>query len=168
MKATIPRRWLIYRETDAIPARLQTDYLRHSLFAPRLHDENLTKRVHALGDLIRAARSAALPGLSNFCGWRIAEVRFARARKPACRRPSSASRITTLLNRAPEWNLPACGHYDQGGKFHSSPARGVLTGNTRPASRPSKAHVWAAATSALGNRVPRGVAGHSPENQGAL
>ena len=66
------RRWLI-QQTDAILARLQTDYLDILYLHRDYHEENLEEAVRALGDLIRAGKIRSF-GLSNFRGWRIAEV----------------------------------------------------------------------------------------------
>ena len=66
------RQWLL-RQTDAILGRLQTDYL-DILYLHRDYPEaNLEEAVRALGDLIRAGKIRSF-GLSNFRGWRIAEV----------------------------------------------------------------------------------------------
>ena len=128
------RRWLI-RQTDAILARLQTDYLDILYLHRDYHDENLDEAVRALGDLIRAGKIRSF-GLSNFRGWRIAEV-FRLCEKAGVPPPSVCQPYYNLLNREPEIEiLPACGHYGLGVVPYSPLARGVLTGKYPPGQPP--------------------------------
>ena len=130
------RRWL-HQETDAILARLQTDYLDILYLHRDYHEENLDEAVRALGDLIRAGKIRSF-GLSNFRGWRIAEVvrLCAQAGVPP---PSVCQPYYNLLNRGPEVEiLPACGHYGLGVVPYSPLARGVLTGKYPPGQPPAE------------------------------
>ena len=130
------RRWLL-RETDAILGRLQTDYLDILYLHRDYIDENLQEVVMALGDLIRAGKIRAF-GLSNFRGWRIAEV--ARlCEKAGVPPPAVCQPYYNLLNREPEVEiLPACAHYGLGVVSYSPLARGVLTGKYPPGQPPAE------------------------------
>ena len=130
------RRWLM-QETDAILARLQTDYLDILYLHRDYHGENLEEMVMALGDLIRAGKIRAF-GLSNFRGWRIAEV--ARlCKKSGVPLPAVCQPYYNLLNRQPEVEiLPACAHYGMGVVPYSPLARGVLTGKYQPGQPPAE------------------------------
>ncbi|UUZ66817.1 aldo/keto reductase [Polaromonas sp. P2-4] len=130
------RRWLL-QQTEAILSRLGTDYLDILYLHRDYHGENLEEAVRALGDLIRAGKIRSF-GLSNFRGWRIAEV--ARLCKelgvPA---PSVCQPYYNLLNRGPEVEiLPACAHYGLGVVPYSPLARGVLTGKYPPGQPPAE------------------------------
>ena len=130
------RRWLM-RETDAILARLQTDYLDILYLHRDYTDDNLEEAVRALGDLIRAGKIRSF-GLSNFRGWRIAEV--ARLCEQAgVPLPAVCQPYYNLLNREPEVEiLPACAHYGLGVVSYSPLARGVLTGKYPPGQPPAE------------------------------
>jgi aryl-alcohol dehydrogenase-like predicted oxidoreductase len=124
------RRWLM-QETESILARLQTDYLDILYLHRDYHECNLEEVVHALGDLIRA-------GLSNFRGWRIAEI-VHLCRQLNVPQPVVCQPYYNLLNRMPEVEiLPACGHYGLGVVPYSPLARGVLTGKYPPGQPPAE------------------------------
>ena len=130
------RRWLI-QETDAILARLETDYLDILYLHRDFHDENLDEAVRALGDLIRAGKIRSF-GLSNFRGWRIAEV-VRLCEKLGVPQPVVCQPYYNLLNREPEVEiLPACAHYGLGVVPYSPLARGVLTGKYPPGQPPAQ------------------------------
>ena len=129
------RRWLI-QQTDAILARLQTDYLDILYLHRDYHEENLEEAVRALGDLIRAGKLRSF-GLSNFRGWRIAEV-VHLCRKLGVPQPVVCQPYYNLLNRGPEVEvLPACTYYGLGIVPYSPLARGVLTGKYPPGQPPA-------------------------------
>ena len=130
------RRWLL-RQTDAILARLQTDYLDILYLHRDYHGENLEEAVATLGDLIRAGKIRSF-GLSNFRGWRIAEV--ARlCEQLGVPPPAVCQPYYNLLNREPEVEiLPACAHYGLGVVPYSPLARGVLTGKYPPGQPPAE------------------------------
>ena len=130
------RRWLI-QQTDAILARLQTDYLDILYLHRDYHDENLDEAVRTLGDLIAAGKIRSF-GLSNFRGWRIAEV-VRLCDKLGVPQPAVCQPYYNLLNRAPEVEiLPACAHYGLGVVPYSPLARGVLTGKYPPGQPPAQ------------------------------
>ena len=130
------RRWLI-QQTDAILARLGTDYLDILYLHRDFHDENLEEAVQTLGDLTRAGKIRSF-GLSNFRGWRIAEI-MRLCEKIGVPQPVVCQPYYNLLNRGPEVEiLPACGHYGLGVVPYSPLARGVLTGKYPPGQSPAE------------------------------
>ena len=130
------RRWLM-QQTDAILARLQTDYLDILYLHRDYHEENLEEAIRALGDLIRAGKLRSF-GLSNFRGWRIAEV-VHLCRKLNVPQPAVCQPYYNLLNRGPEVEiLPACAYYGLGIVPYSPLARGVLTGKYLPGQPPAE------------------------------
>ena len=91
------------------------------------HGTPLAETVNALADLIRAGKIRHF-GVSNYRGWRVAEI---------CRlcdaigidRPVVSQPYYNALNRMPEVeHLPACDHFGLGVVPYSPLARGVLTG----------------------------------------
>ena len=124
------RNWIV-RSVENSLARLATDYIDILYLHRDYNDENLEEAVQALGDLIRAGKIRAF-GLSNFRGWRIAEVvhlcQMQRVPAPVVCQP-----YYNLLNRGPEVEiLPACAHFGIGVVPYSPIARGVLTGKYLP------------------------------------
>ena len=129
------RRWLI-QETEAILSRLHTDFLDILYLHRDYHDENLEETVRAIGDLIIAGKIRAF-GLSNFRGWRIAEI-MRLCENTGVPAPVVCQPCYNLLNREPEVEvLPACGHYGLGVVPYSPLARGVLTGKYPPGQPPA-------------------------------
>lgn len=128
------RRWLV-QQLDAILARLQTDYLDIFYLHRDFHEENLEEAVRALGDLISAGKIRSF-GLSNFRGWRIAEV-VRLCKELNVPQPVVCQPYYNLLNRGPEVEiLPACQYYGLGVVPYSPLARGVLTGKYPPGQPP--------------------------------
>ena len=128
------RHWIV-RETDNILRRLNTDYLDILYLHRDYQDENLEEAVLTLGDLIRAGKIRGF-GVSNFRGWRIAEiVRLCSQHHVPL--PLVCQPYYNLLNRMPEVEiLPACMHYGLGVVPYSPIARGVLTGKYQPGQKP--------------------------------
>jgi aryl-alcohol dehydrogenase-like predicted oxidoreductase len=140
------RKWMA-EALDASLARLQTDYLdlyylhrdfdtppvgirSASGMAPSLEEP-----VRAMGDAIRAGKVRAW-GLSNFRGWRIAEV-VRLCRELGVPLPAACQPYYNALNRMPEVEiLPACLHYGIGVVPYSPVARGVLSGKYQPGVAP--------------------------------
>ncbi|SNS55976.1 Predicted oxidoreductase [Noviherbaspirillum humi] len=128
------RTWML-RETDSILQRLGTDYLDVLYLHRDYHEENLEEMVRALDDLIRSGRIRAF-GLSNFRGWRIAEV-IRLCQQANVAPPVVCQPYYNLLNRMPEVEIiPACAHYGMGVVPYSPIARGVLTGKYEPGKPP--------------------------------
>ncbi len=132
----LSRKWLI-RAAEASLARLGTDYIDIWYLHRDFEDENLDEAMRAVDDLVRAGKIRYL-GLSNFRGWRIAEVvRLCDAIGMA--RPVICQPYYNLLNRVPEVEiLPACDSYGLGVAPYSPVARGVLTGKYRPGQAPAE------------------------------
>ncbi|WP_372827054.1 aldo/keto reductase [Polaromonas sp.] len=134
-QAHYSRSWMM-QQTDAILARLGTDYLDILYLHRDFHGENLEEAVRTLGDLIRAGKIRSF-GLSNFRGWRIAEI-MRLCEKTGVPQPVVCQPYYNLLNRGPEVEiLPACGHYGLGVVPYSPLARGVLTGKYPPGQAPA-------------------------------
>jgi len=130
------RRWLV-QQLDTILVRLQTDYLDILYLHRDFHEENLDEAVRALGDLISAGKIRSF-GLSNFRGWRIAEV-VRLCKELGVPQPVVCQPYYNLLNRDPEVEiLPACQHYGLGVVPYSPLARGVLTGKYLPGQPPAE------------------------------
>ena len=122
----LSRRWL-YQACDASLARLGTEWID----VYYLHKDDtatpIAETVAAIGDLIRAGKIRYF-GVSNYRGWRIAEV-VRWCERLAVPRPVVCQPYYNLLNRMPEVEvLPACDHYGLGVATYSPIARGVLTG----------------------------------------
>jgi aryl-alcohol dehydrogenase-like predicted oxidoreductase len=122
----LSRRWLVQACEDSL-GRLGTDWI--DIYY--LHKDDwatpIAETVAAIGDLIRAGKVRYF-GVSNYHGWRIAEVvhECARQNVPP---PVICQPYYNLLNRMPEVEiLPACDHYGIGVAAYSPIARGVLSG----------------------------------------
>jgi aryl-alcohol dehydrogenase-like predicted oxidoreductase len=108
---------------------------------------DLKSRCAGIDDLLRAGKIRYW-GLSNFRGWRIAEMVHGRAADRHAG-PVVCQPYYNLLNRMPEVEiLPACRHHGIGVAPYSPIARGVLTGKYAPGAAPSPARAPAAPTSA--------------------
>jgi aryl-alcohol dehydrogenase-like predicted oxidoreductase len=120
------RSWML-REVDASLQRLQTDHVDILYLHRDNNGMDLEEPLRALNALL-AAGKIRYWGVSNFAGWRIAElVRLAgQLGMPG---PVVCQPYYNLLNRMPEVEvLPACDHYGIGVTPYSPIARGVLTG----------------------------------------
>ena len=120
------RKW-IWQSVDASLKRLGTDYIDVLYFHRAIPDLPLEEGVRAVSDLIRQGKVRYF-GLSNFRGWRIAEV--ARiCDQLGIDRPVASEPLYNLVDRTAEVEqLPAAGHYGLGVVSYSPLARGVLTG----------------------------------------
>ncbi len=133
-EAHCSRTW-ITRELDASLQRLQTDHVDIYYLHRDFPGMNLEEPVRTLGDLIRAGKIRYW-GLSNFRGWRIAEMVHTAARL-GVPGPVVCQPYYNLLNRGPEVEiLPACLHHGVGVAPYSPIARGVLTGKYVPGAQP--------------------------------
>jgi aryl-alcohol dehydrogenase-like predicted oxidoreductase len=129
------RSWIM-REVDDSLRRLGTDYVDILYMHRDFHDGNLEEPLRAMGDLI-AAGKLRYYGISNFRGWRIAEV-IRLCEKLNVPAPVVCQPYYNLLNRGPEVEiLPACAHYGLGVVSYSPIARGVLTGKYQPGQPPA-------------------------------
>jgi aryl-alcohol dehydrogenase (NADP+) len=131
------RKWISH-EIDASLSRLGADYVD----VYYLHRDDpgtpLEETVSTMGDLIRAGKVRYF-GLSNFQGWRVAEV-VAMCRALALPRPVVLQPYYNAMNRLAEVEmLPACEHHGLGVVPYSPLARGVLTGKYLPDAKPGPA-----------------------------
>jgi aryl-alcohol dehydrogenase-like predicted oxidoreductase len=120
------RKW-IYQSVEASLKRLGTDYIDLLYFHRAMLDAPLEEGVRALGDLIREGKVRYF-GISNFKGWRIAEI-VRLADQLGIDRPVASEPLYNMVDRTAEVEqLPAAGHYGIGVVPYSPLARGVLTG----------------------------------------
>ncbi|MBP7573099.1 MAG: aldo/keto reductase [Rhodoferax sp.] len=130
------RAWMLH-EVAASLARLQTDYVDILYLHRDYNGMNLEEPLRALDTMLRAGQIRYW-GVSNFRGWRIAEM-VHLARQIGMPGPVVCQPYYNLLNRMPEVEvLPACAHYCIGVTSYSPVARGVLTGKYAPAQPPAQ------------------------------
>jgi len=128
------RRWLL-RECDASLQRLGTDHIDIYYLHRDFNGMDLEEPLRAVEALLRAGK-VRYWGVSNFRGWRIAEV-VHLARELNMPAPVVCQPYYNLLNRPPEVEvLPACAHHGIGVVPYSPLARGVLAGKYAPGSKP--------------------------------
>ena len=128
------RAWML-RALDASLQRLQTDHVDILYLHRDVNGMNLEEPLRALEAMLQAGKIRYW-GVSNYRGWRIAEmVRIAdRLGMPG---PVVCQPYYNLLNRMPEVEvLPACDYYGIGVTPYSPVARGVLTGKYAPGQPP--------------------------------
>jgi aryl-alcohol dehydrogenase-like predicted oxidoreductase len=128
------RSWMM-RAVEGSLQRLRTDYLD----VYYMHRDNpgmpLEDPVRVMGDLIAQGKIRAW-GVSNFRGWRIAQI-IETARRMNVPGPVVCQPYYNLLNRMPEVEiLPACHAYGLAVVPYSPIARGVLTGKYQPGVAP--------------------------------
>jgi aryl-alcohol dehydrogenase-like predicted oxidoreductase len=130
----LSRRWIMQACDDSLQ-RLSTDYIdiyylhRDDMVTP------LAETIGAVGNLIRAGKIRYF-GLSNYRGWRIAEV-VGICAELGVARPIVCQPNYNAMNRMPEVEiLPACDYYGMGVVPYSPLARGVLTGKYLPGAAP--------------------------------
>ena len=130
----LSRRWIQHACEDSL-ARLGTDCIDIYYLHKDDPDTPLAETVGAIGDLIRSGKVRYF-GVSNYRGWRIAEV-VAECEAQGVPRPVVCQPYYNLLNRMPEVEiLPACDYYGLGVAPYSPIARGVLTGKYRGGNKP--------------------------------
>jgi aryl-alcohol dehydrogenase-like predicted oxidoreductase len=123
------------REIEASLQRLQTDHVDILYLHRDSHEMDLEEPLRALDTMLRDGKIRYW-GLSNFRGWRIAEM-MRLAGQLGLPRPVVCQPYYNLLNRMPEVEiLPACEHYGIGVTPYSPIARGVLTGKYAPGQPP--------------------------------
>jgi aryl-alcohol dehydrogenase-like predicted oxidoreductase len=124
-RAGTSRKWIIESVENSL-RRLGTDYIDLLYFHRADFDAPLGEAVRAIGDLIRAGKLRYF-GLSNFRGWRIAEVAHL-ADAEGIDRPIASQPLYNIVNRTAEAEqLPAAAAYGLGVVSYSPLARGVLT-----------------------------------------
>lgn len=130
----LSRRWIVQACDDSLK-RLETDYIDIYYLHKDDTDTPLEETVEAIGDLIRAGKIRYF-GVSNYRGWRIAEV-VALCAELGVPRPVVCQPYYNAFNRMPEVEiLPACDYYGLGVVPYSPLARGILTGKYLPGAEP--------------------------------
>lgn len=133
--AGLSRAWVL-RAIDGSLQRLGMDYVDIYYLHRDDPETPIEETLVAMGDIIRSGKARYF-GLSNFRGWRIAQIAelCARLNVPA---PVVCQPYYNAMNRMPETEvLPACQHYGIGVVSYSPLARGVLTGKYAPGAAPS-------------------------------
>ena len=116
--------------------RLGTDFVDIYYLHKDFEDTPLEETIDAMGDIL-ASGKARYFGVSNFRGWRIAEV-VRVCGELGVARPVACQPYYNAMNRQPETEvLPACHHYGIGVVPYSPLARGVLVGKYRPGEEPA-------------------------------
>ena len=130
------RSWML-RELDSSLQRLQTDHVDILYMHRDFNGMDLEEPLRAIDAMLRAGKIRYW-GVSNFRGWRIAEI-MRIAGQLGMPGPTVCQPYYNLLNRMPEVEiLPACDHYGIGVTPYSPVARGVLTGKYAPGQTPAE------------------------------
>jgi len=130
----LSRRWLMKAIDDSLQ-RLEVDHVDIYYLHKEDHSTPLAETVGALGDLIRAGKIRYF-GVSNYRGWRIAEI-VRLAERLGVPPPVVCQPYYNAMNRMPEVEvLPACDHYGLGVASYSPIARGILAGKYLPGQTP--------------------------------
>ena len=128
------RKWILQAVAGSL-GRLGTDYIDVYYFHRDDRDTPLEESLGTMADLIRGGKVRYF-GLSNFQGWRIAEV-VGKCRQWGLPQPIVLQPCYHALYRIAEVEaFPACRHYGLGIVPYSPLARGVLTGKYLPGARP--------------------------------
>lgn len=130
----LSRKWVM-QAAEASLRRLGTGYIDIYYLHKEDHSTPLEETVRAMGDLVRAGKIRYF-GLSNYRGWRVAEV-CNLCDRLGLDRPVVSQPYYHALNRAAETeHLPACGYYGLGVVSYSPLARGILTAKYDPDAPP--------------------------------
>lgn len=130
----LSRRWIMQACEDSL-RRLATDYIDLYYLHRDDPETPLEETIEAIGDLIRAGKIRYF-GVSNYRGWRVAEV-VRLCTELNVPRPVACQPYYNAFNRTPEVELlPACDYYGLGVVPYSPLARGVLTGKYVPGTEP--------------------------------
>jgi aryl-alcohol dehydrogenase (NADP+) len=132
----LSRRW-VFDACEESLKRLGTEVIDIYYLHKEDHATPLDETVRAMGDLIRDGKVRYF-GVSNYRGWRVAEICNICDRL-GIERPVVSQPYYNAVNRMPEVeHLPACGYYGLGVVPYSPLARGVLTGKYDPDAAPDK------------------------------
>jgi aryl-alcohol dehydrogenase-like predicted oxidoreductase len=130
------RAWVL-RACEASLRRLGTDHIDIYYLHRDFNGMDLEEPLRAIDALLRDGKIRYW-GVSNFRGWRIAEVVHA-ARVLDMPGPVVCQPYYNLLNRQPEVEiLECCRHHGIGAVPYSPIARGVLTGKYAPGTKPAE------------------------------
>ena len=120
------RKWIL-RAIDESLERLGLDYVDIYYIHKDIQATPLEETLGAMADVISQGKARYF-GVSNFRGWRIAEV-MRLCGEMGIEQPVVSQPYYNAMNRGPENEiLPACAHYGIGVVPYSPLARGVLTG----------------------------------------
>jgi aryl-alcohol dehydrogenase-like predicted oxidoreductase len=129
------RAWVL-RECDASLRRLGVEHIDLYYLHRDFNGMDLEEPLRAIGALL-AAGKIRYWGVSNFRGWRIAEM-VHLARQLGMPGPVACQPYYNLLNRQPEVEvLECCRHHGIGVVPYSPIARGVLSGKYAPGEKPA-------------------------------
>src|SRR6266566_5339743 len=130
----LSRRWIMQACDDSLK-RLATDYIDIYYLHKDDTDTPLSETIEAMGDLVRAGKIRYF-GVSNYRGWRIAEI-VATCADLGVPQPVVSQPYYNAMNRGPEVEiLPACDYHGIGVVPYSPLARGILTGKYPPGAAP--------------------------------
>lgn len=130
------RAWVL-RECEASLQRLGTDHVDIYYLHRDFNGMDLEEPLRAIDTLLRDGKIRYW-GVSNFRGWRIAEM-VSLARTMNMPAPVVCQPYYNLLNRQPEVEvLDVCAHHGIGVVPYSPIARGVLAGKYAPGSQPGQ------------------------------
>ena len=120
------RKWIFQDVEDSL-RKLGTDYIDLLYFHKADVNASFEEGLRAIRDLMAQGKVRGY-GVSNFKGWRIAEICRA-ADAIGMDRPIASQPLYNVVDRLSEVEqLPAAGHYGLGVVPYSPLARGVLTG----------------------------------------
>jgi aryl-alcohol dehydrogenase-like predicted oxidoreductase len=130
------RKWIMAAIDESLE-RLGTDYVDIYYLHRDIEGTPIEETVTAMGDLIRAGKIRYF-GVSNFRGWRIAQLANV-CLALGVPRPVVSQPYYNAMNRQAENDvLPACAHHGIGVVPYSPLARGVLTGKYLPGAKPAE------------------------------
>ena len=125
-KGGYSRKW-VFETVENSLRNLGTDYIDIIYFHRAVFDASLEEPVRAIADLVKAGKLRYF-GVSNFRGWRIAEVAHL-ADQLGIDRPIASQPLYNIVNRTAEAEqLPAAVANGLGNVTYSPLARGILTG----------------------------------------
>jgi aryl-alcohol dehydrogenase (NADP+) len=128
------RKWILGAIDESLE-RLGLDYVDIYYLHKDIEATPLEESLAAMADVI-AQGKARYFGISNFRGWRTAEV-MRVCGELGIERPIVSQPYYNAMNRQPENDiLPACAHYGLGVVPYSPLARGVLTGKYQKGAAP--------------------------------
>jgi len=128
------RKWIMRAIDDSL-RRLATDHVDVYYLHRDFEATPLEETVLALADVIRSGKARYF-GISNFRGWRIAEIANV-CRALGVPPPVVCQPYYNAMNRQPEVDvLPACRHHGIGVAPYSPLARGVLAGKYKLGEKP--------------------------------
>jgi aryl-alcohol dehydrogenase (NADP+) len=131
----VSRAWMM-REVETSLKRLGTDHIDIYYLHKEDHATPLAETVRAMADLIRQGKVRYF-GVSNYRGWRIAEICNICDRIGIDRPVVSQPHYNALNRQAEVEHLPACDYYGVGVAPYSPLARGVLTAKYAPGAAPA-------------------------------